>query len=72
MALSSVLEGVGTSAYLGAAELLTDKTILTTAASILVTEALHTSQQRGELYQVPAANPLGTVRLTVLHQMTTC
>ena len=39
---------------------MTDKTILTTAGSILVTEALHTSQQRGELHQVPAANALGT------------
>jgi hypothetical protein len=56
-----VLEGVGTSAYLGAASLVSDKTLLTTAASIMVTEALHTSQQRSALYEVPAANALGTV-----------
>ncbi|RMZ76384.1 hypothetical protein DV737_g4846, partial [Chaetothyriales sp. CBS 132003] len=60
LTLSSVLEGVGTSAYLGAAPLVTDKTILTTAASIMVTEALHTSQQRAVVQQVPASNPLGT------------
>ena len=54
------MEGVGTSAYLGAAALVTDKTILTTAGSILVTESIHQSQQRGELYEVPAANALGT------------
>ncbi|RMZ89483.1 hypothetical protein DV736_g3285, partial [Chaetothyriales sp. CBS 134916] len=60
LTLSSVLEGVGTSAYLGAAPLVTDKTILTTAASIMVTEALHTSQQRGVVQQVPASNPFGT------------
>ena len=60
LTLSSVLEGVGTSAYLGAAALVSDKTILTTAGSILVAEALHTSQQRDALKLVPAANPLGT------------
>ena len=32
----------------------------------MVTEALHTSQQRGELYEVAAANAFGTVSL-ILH-----
>jgi hypothetical protein len=60
LTLSSVLEGVGTSAYLGAAGLITDKAILTAAGSILVTEALHTSMQRGAIGEVPMANPNGT------------
>lgn len=58
--LSSVLEGVGTSAYLGGAGLITSKAYLGVAGSILVTEALHTSLQRAALGEVPAANPYGT------------
>ncbi|KAK0302927.1 hypothetical protein LTR82_017707 [Friedmanniomyces endolithicus] len=58
--LSSVLEGVGTSAYLGGAPLITSKQYLTVAASILVTEALHTSLQRLAINEVPMANPYGT------------
>jgi len=60
VSLSSVLEGVGTSAYLGAAPLVTSKEYLTIAGSILVTEALHTSMQRAAVGLVPQANPYGT------------
>lgn len=51
---------MGTSAYLGGAPLLQDKDILTTAGAILVTEALHTSQQRLAVGEVPAPTDLGT------------
>ena len=60
LTLSSVLEGVGTSAYLGAAGLISSTANLGVAASILVTEALHTSLQRFAIGQVAAANPYGT------------
>merc|ERR1712099_82766 len=58
--LSSVLEGVGTSAYLGGAPLITSDQYLTTAGSILAAEALLTSYQRNALNKVPFANPLYT------------
>ncbi|KAI4123223.1 MAG: hypothetical protein LQ347_006238 [Umbilicaria vellea] len=58
--LSSVLEGVGTSAYLGGAPLIASKEYLGVAGSILVTEALHTSLQRFNLGEISPANPYGT------------
>ena len=60
VSLASVLEGVGTSAYLGGAGLITSKAYLGVAGSILVTESLHTSVQRFNLGEVAPANPYGT------------
>ncbi len=60
VALASVLEGVGTSAYLGGAGLITSKTYLGVAGSILVTESIHTSLQRFNLGEIAPANPYGT------------
>ena len=58
--LASILEGVGTSAYLGGAGLINSKDYLGVAGSILVTESLHTSIQRFNLGEVAPANPYGT------------
>ncbi|KAL2045004.1 hypothetical protein N7G274_002779 [Stereocaulon virgatum] len=60
VALASVLEGVGTSAYLGGAGLIQSKDYLGVAGSILVTESIHTSLQRFNLGEIAAANPYGT------------
>jgi hypothetical protein len=58
--LASVLEGVGSAAYLGAAPSISNKAYLAVAGAILDLEAIHTSLQRFAIGEVAPANPYGS------------
>lgn len=60
VALASILEGVGSAAYLGAAPAINNKAYLSVAGAILDTEAIHTSLHRFAIGEVAPANPYGS------------